>query len=463
MKLDDMFKKINVNRLLWVVLGALLVIIFFHSLNRFFDHDEFEAIHTSWKMLHGEKIYVDFFQHHHPLLYYLLIPIIGTLGENIHTIIAVRIIIYLTLLLIFFITYLIARNNFGKEVGIVSLLLLSSTYVFVIKAVEIRPNVPESLFALISIFFLLINLKKRSLLYLALSAVSLGIAFLFFQLALFLIVFIGCLFLFDAYKRNIYFRDVLIYFLLFILTIIPYAVYLYCTNSFYSYFRFNWILNMKIFTHFTPYSLLLDTYKINTFLSVFYLVGLLFFMTQPNRKRIGILSLGLLLSIFFVRQPWPQYFMLVMPLIAIISAQAIYTIFKSSKAMLFVVLILSVGPHIQWLAQGARNTNGEQLKKIEYVLSITRGNDYVYDGNILFNIFRKDIDFFWFSIDPRWTTLETFQTMTDYKYDIYEIINRVKPKVISNYYIGNMEDHRIKNHYERSKQYADLFIRIDSR
>jgi hypothetical protein len=53
--------------------------------------------------------------------------------------------------------------------------------------------------------------------------------------------------------------------------------------------------------------------------------------------------------------------------------------------------------------------------------------------------------------------------MTDYKYDIYEIIDRVKPKVISNYYIQNMDDPRIKNHYEQSRQYADLFIRIDSK
>lgn len=465
MKLDDIFKEINVNRLLWVILGALLVIILFHSLNRFFDHDEFETIHTSWKMLQGEKIYVDFFQHHHPFLYYLLIPIIGTLGENIHTIIAIRIIIYLTLLLIFFITYLIARNNFGKEVGIVSLLLLSSTYVFVIKAVEIRPNVPESLFALVSIFFLLIYFKERGLLYLILSAFSLGIALLFHQLAVYLLLVIGFLFLFDVYKRNIHFRDVLIFVSVFLLTLAPYGIYLSYTNSFYSYFQLNWILNMKVLNRFLPFNSLLNIYSVNTILCVFYVVGLLFSMKTSNQKLVGVLSLGLLLSVFLARAPWPQYFMLVMPLIAIISAQAIYTIFKSSKAIFFVALILSIGPHIQWLAQGARNTNAEQLKKIEYVLSITRGNDYAYDGNILFNIFRKDADFYWYSTDPdpRMGTLETFQIMTGYHYDIYERIDRVKPKVISNYYIGNMEDHRIKNHYERSKQYADLFIRIDSK
>lgn len=460
MKLDAMFKKININRLLWIVLGALLVIIFFHSLNRFFDHDEFDVIHTSWKMLHGEKIYVDFFQHHNPLFYYLLIPILGILGENISTIIAIRLIFFLMLLLILFITYHIAINNFGKEIGIISLLLLTSTFIFVTKAVEIRLDVSETLFALGSLFFLLVYFEKKGLKYLALSSFLLGISFLFLQLVLFLILIIGCFLLFELYRRNIFFRDVVLYVSVFLLTIAPYGIYLFWTNSFYTYFQFNWILNMKFLLRFLPFDMLLHTYTFNTLLWIFYAVGSLFFMKKTNQKRIGIVALGLLLSVFLVRHPYPQYLLLAMPLIAMISAYAIYTIFKSSKAMLFVVLILSIGPQLQWLAQSAWNTNGEQLKKIAYVTSMTKKDDFVYDGAILFNVFRKDVDYFWYNVGPR-HALETFQAMTDYHYDIYEIIDRVKPKIISNYYIANIDDYRIKNHYERSKQYADLFIRID--
>ena len=459
MKRDEILKNINVNRLLWIIAGALLVIILFISLNRFFDHDEFEAIHTSWKMLQGEKIYVDFFQHHHPFLYYMLIPVIRILGENIHTIIAIRLMVFLMFLLILFITYLIARDNFSKGIVVIGLLLLSSAYIFVIKVIEIRPNVPETLFALVSIFFLLGYFKKRNLLYLLLSAFSLGIAFLFFQLALFLVLFIGCLLLYDVYKKSIPFLDVLTYFFVFLLVLVPYGVYLVWTDSFYSYFQFNWILNMKVLNRFLPFSGLLNIYSVNTILCVFYVIGLLFFLKTSNQKRIGVLSFGLLLSVFLVRTPWPQYFMLAIPLMAIISAHAIYTIFKNNKVILFVMLVLSTGPQINWLAQGARNTNEGQLKKIAYVISITNKDDFVYDGHILFNVFRKDVDFFWYSIDHRLGTLETFQTMTDYQYNIYEIIDRLKPKVISNYYIDNMEDPRIKNHYKQSKLYKDLFIR----
>jgi len=103
-------------------------------------------------------------------------------------------------------------------------------------------------------------------------------------------------------------------------------------------------------------------------------------------------------------------------------------------------------------------SNTSQLQKISYVLSITKPGDYVYDGNTSFNIFRKDLDFFWFSVDQG-DALTTYAKMTGYEYSIYELIDRFKPKVISNYFIADMADQRIAAHYKQSSQYNDLFIR----
>ncbi len=458
MKIDAMFKKININRLLWIIICALLVIILFHSLNRFFDHDEFATIHTSWKILQGEKIYIDFFEHHNPLFYYSLSPIIGLLGENIHTIIAIRLIVFLLFLSILVVTYFIAKRIFNSDIAIISLLLLVTTFIFVTKAIEIRLDVPETLCALLSIFLLLVFFEKKGFVYLILSSFLLGMAFLVFQLALFPIFIIGCLLLFELYKKNMLLRDVIIYAAAFLLTVAPYMIYLFCTNAFYNYFQLNWILNMKFLLRFPPFDLLLQTYSISSILVVFYVIGLLFFIKTSNQMRIAVLSLGVLLSVFFVRHPYPQYLMLAMPLIAMIAANAMYTILKNKRAVLFVFLIVSIGSQIPWLTRLARNSNGEQLKKVAYVMSITEKSDFVYDGEILFNIFRKDVDFFWFNVGPL-HALETFKTMTDYQYDIYAIIDRFKPKVISAYHIESMEDPRIKNYYVQSRQYRDLFIR----
>ena len=102
----------------------------------------------------------------------------------------------------------------------------------------------------------------------------------------------------------------------------------------------------------------------------------------------------------------------------------------------------------------------DQLAKIEYVLSITDENDKVYDGNVIFNVFRDDIDYFWFCMGDT-SCLDVYKKVTGYKYNVYDSIVAKKPKVISTYKISNINDARIKNNYKVSERYPDLLIRVD--
>jgi hypothetical protein len=183
-------------------------------------------------------------------------------------------------------------------------------------------------------------------------------------------------------------------------------------------------------------------------------------MKTPNQRRTAFLSLGLFIIGFFISVPNLQNFLISMPLIAAVSAYAIHSIFKNNKNLLTVVLILSIAVPSFYLLVLPSHTNAEQLKKIDYVLSITDTEDFVYDGEVQFNVFREDIDFFWFSVKPHSGGLVTYQTMTRYDYNIYELIDKFKPKVISNYYIKNMNDERIAKHYVQSDLYEDLYIRM---
>ena len=78
------------------------------SLNRFFDHDEFEAMHTTWKMFQGGEIYTDFIQHHHPFMYYTLLPLYAIFGGTTDVLIAARVFIFFQLAGMLLLTYLIA-------------------------------------------------------------------------------------------------------------------------------------------------------------------------------------------------------------------------------------------------------------------------------------------------------------------------------------------------------------------
>lgn len=162
--------------------------------------------------------------------------------------------VFLMLLLIFIVTYLISTRVFDKETGIISLVLLATTLIFITPAIEIRPDVPQTLFGLLSVYFLVNYFESKSVKHLMLNSFFLGLSFLFLQKAVFLILLTVAILLVDAYRKNINYRNLLLCLFVFVITIVPYLVYLLYTNSFSSYITFSWIINMKYLNRF----LLLD-------------------------------------------------------------------------------------------------------------------------------------------------------------------------------------------------------------
>jgi hypothetical protein len=166
----------------------------------------------------------------------------------------------------------------------------------------------------------------------------------------------------------------------------------------------------------------------------------------------------MLLSVFIVKTPHQQYYMMFLPLMAIISGYGIVNLIKMKNSIICIIIIASGYPMYVFSKGLIVKTNTEQLEKIEYVLLNTTKNDFVYDGKIKFNIFRKDLDYFWYSVRPKSGALDTYRSLYNYDYNIYELINRFKPKIISNYYI-DMENVIIKKNYRSTVRYNDIFMR----
>lgn len=448
-----------VTRLIWILLTIFFVIIVIHLVKRDFNSDEFEAVHTAWKIQQGEKIFVDFFQHHHPFYYYMLIPVLVIFGQTITAVFAMRLISLVMLALMLFVTYRLSLTIFNnKRSALISVLLLSGTVIFVNRAIEIRPDVPQTLLSLASLLMLFNYFEKKRRLNLVISAIFLAAAFIVLQKAVFLIALIGLLLLICAYKKQISFTDVFIYSIALLVSVLPYFVYLVCSGTLSVYVTFNWLLNMKFLHHFTAFNALGEIALTNTLLCVFYLWGLLKFSKKPQPNRIGWMSLALLGSVFLVRAPYKQYFMIVIPLMAIIAANTVVELFAKRTKWLVAVLMLSTLPPALFLLNRLKENNAAQIKKINYVLSITGPQDFVYDGKAAFNLFRRDIDYFWFSVRPD-KALATYQTMTEYNYDIYELIEKFRPKIISDCQIQNIRHEAVASDYIQSDKFENLFIR----
>lgn len=454
-----MLKTPKLSTWLQVAEAALLCIVLSWSINKPFDRDELEVVHTAWKILNGEEIYVDFFQHHHPLLYYLLVPVLLVFGETTNTLIVIRLIFFCLLLLILLTTYLLTTKVYNNnEVSNISSILLLTAFIFTTNAIELRPDVPQVLFSLISVLYLVFYIESNSFKHLVVSSCSLGIAFLFLQKALFLILTILVFLVYRAAKKQMLYRDVLKYIASICLICTPYYCYLFYSESISAYYIFNWALNIRFEDRSFPFATLISTYRANTFLWASYILGLLFFSHTPNQRMICFISFGLLFWLTLAQKPHQQYFMILIPFVAAIAAQALWTLSRGSSQRIFTMVFLAIiYPSYSIIAGASQLSNTAQLEKINYVTSITSPQDFVYDGDIKFNIFRKDISFFWFSLDKN-DALATYQSMTGYDYNIYKLIETIKPKVISSNFIDNLSDRRIANYYQRSTQYDDLYI-----
>ena len=442
---------------LWVALSVVVLLIFQGSLWRLFDHDEFEVIHASWKVLHGETLYVDFAQARNPLLYLVLVPVVALFGESTATIIAARVLIFVVFLLILVFTYLLSKKVFNRETALLSLVFLSTTPLFFRKVIEVRPDVPQTLFALISLFFLFDYFSDGKRRALVLSSVMLALSFLFLQKAAVLVLLVFILLLVGLLRGELPLRDFVTYLACSFLVVLPFFLYLVFTGGLSMYLAITEVL-VKFLYSFTPYDTLADTFVTNTGLCVFFLLGLVFFKKTADHWRFAFLSFFLLLSVFLVRIPYQQYYMLAMPLVAAISAYAICSVFANKRALVAAALLLVVLPTYYIYNDLKQNPNTTQLERIEYVLEVADPDDYVYDGDIQFNLFRKDLDYFWYSVRPGTGILATYQSLYPYHYDIYELVERLRPKVVSAHYLDPY-DPRIASRYYPNPKYRVLIRR----
>ena len=226
---------------------------------------------------------------------------------------------------------------------------------------------------------------------------------------------------------------------------------------------------------------LMRTIFLNSTLWLFFMLGAIKSLSLKkwsSKEDLIAISIILFCFLFTVKTPYRTYYLLIYPVMSIIAADSLFYYFKKHKVVLKFIILFSVLPQmaILFIQSGLPGTlkinefakgqilsapiihNNDQLKKIEYVLSLTDSNDLVYDGDIQFNIFRKDLDFFWYSVRKETGGLATIRKLKPYDYDIYNLIEVKNPKIISNYKI-DVNHPLILENYKKTPFYEDLFIR----
>ncbi|KKR22167.1 MAG: hypothetical protein UT50_C0001G0079 [Candidatus Moranbacteria bacterium GW2011_GWA2_39_41] len=433
--------------------GVALVL----SLYRSFNHDEFEAIHSGWKIFAGEKIYVDFLQQHHFMLYYVLSDLISLVGTGVKAIIASRLLSLVMAVGVAGLVYRIAKIAYDKNVALLSVFFLSSTVIFLQKILEVRPDVPLVLFELLAVFFLLRFFETKKLWQLLLSATTLFVSFLFLQKAVFLIFLIGLIFVYKLWKKEIVWRDFWIFWGMMAVFSGLFTWYVAITFTWSEYFFLNWLINANLLNTFPLYKYFLISMGQNPLVWILFVVGIVEMIRKKTFNIIAFLALGMLSFIFATKSPFPQYYLTSMPFIVIVAPVQLFRIFEWKKQVAIFLMLATIAGSLGVLYYVSEN-NKKQLQKIDYVLSITDVNDRVYDGDANFNVFHKDLDYFWFSTKPKTGVLTSYRLMREYDYNAYALIDKFKPKIISNSFIKT-KNPAVADNYAKSDRYGDLYLR----
>ncbi len=456
---------VAVRGLLWAAVIALAACTVYRSVTRALGDDECEAVHRAWLVSQGERPYLDFFEHHHPLLYFVLSPVIGACGERIGTLIACRLVMLVLLGGVFAATYGLAARLFDRSAALLAVLFLMTCSVFLDLALEIRPDVPQTLFGLLAMVSFFRKEGRVGAWGYFFTGMCLGVAMLFLQKAIFTIAALGTVLVYRLVRKEARLINLVACAAGGLLALLPFGVWLVGWISPREYFFLNWTLNMHAANH-VPFSYPAMMYfNDSRLLFVFAAIGVACFLTHAPQRELVAVAAALFGSLWLLRGAYEQYWLPLIPLVAILAGQGLAALsLHRPRVAVLVVAFLLFNPVARWVYPQFRGraatTLRTQWERTAYVLSLTGRSDCVCDDPVKHCVLRRDIDYFWFGLSPG-GMLESYQALRPYPFDIYQLIAEKRPKVISSYGAADVNDPRIQAHYQRSDRYDDLFVRRD--
>ena len=342
------FKKLFQNKaslILYLELLTLFIITFnfliYNAYTNTLNGDEREHIYASYLVHNGYLPYRDFFEHHHPLLWYVFQPIIYFFINSANIWYVARTFSLLLIILNCFLLTKISRLIYPSlsYAWLVVILSICPYCVFILQ-VEFRPDGLMMTTYLGGLYYYLRAAstpnKEKDL--------SLSFLFFFFSLAAiqktcFLLIPFILLTFYLLYKHIFTIKNILTASIAPLLIMLLYISYLYQTDTLKDYFELNWLLNMKISfnikypVHETAY------YYIANALALFTL------LTQRTLlcKYIAFICLCLSLSIGYIFScAFRHYWLPVYPFFALICAYYIAIVPQKIKTLVLACLILTI-------------------------------------------------------------------------------------------------------------------------
>lgn len=412
-----------------IALFSLCYVAFFRGITG----DEQEHTYASFMIYRGFSPYRDFFEHHHPLMWYLFYPLMWLFHNNAYILYVERCFALLFLLGDCFFISRICRLIFqeGKfQVTAVLFFLLSECVL--LSGLDFRPDNVMLMFCLAGVYYWLYFVQYGGKWQLNLAFLCFFLSFMALQKVLIMLLPVGAVCVKLLWDKKISPRALGQALLLPTVLAVLYVFYLYASGTLKDYFELNWLLNLKQKFDFS-FSIWQTKYCLIALCLALYGV---FFSRNDILRIVSFLGVGTFALLqFAVYTPWRQYWILVYPYFAIITA---YWLMKLKNYLVqfgVMMVVIWFAAMNCWNIFKVLQTNeklSDSVAMLSQILRHTGEDDFILSNSLRISGLRFEASgYYWFE--------RGYTAVLDYHFfrrrewpNIDYIVRMAKPKIIMN-------------------------------
>ena len=239
-----MINRLNKKNLLLLILLCLNIsILFFYAYIHIINVDEREHLYASYLVHNGYLPYRDFFEHHHPLLWYTFAPFLHFFDNTPYIWYIIRtfslVLIFGCAYLVYKITNLLSEN---KITAFTAAIFYTGFDIIHYSGTEFRPDNLMILLFLSGLYYYFKYDKQKKCIFLALSYTLFFLSFFALQKNLFMLIALGIMMIYSTIKEKQPYRPIFLALLLPLGLTACYIFYLYHNHALKDYFELNWLI-----------------------------------------------------------------------------------------------------------------------------------------------------------------------------------------------------------------------------
>ena len=434
------------------IIASLFIVGYGFVFSGFQVVDEFEHLHASWLVSQGKLPYRDFFEHHHPLLWYLSSPIVLVFYDNAIVFYVMRLISLGCSCLTIFYIYKISQFFLNIKGGWLAISLSFCNIISLYNFYQFRPDNFMNLFFIMGIYFWFCYLDKKQLKTLILSFIYFGISFLFLQKIGLILSTVISILLRLTFTHKMKFKNIVIASIPCIILVVLCFAYFIINGAEIEFYALNYRFNQALVYYFDRGSFWLGNLFASIYGITFFIALYLFRKENLYFKIISILYCSEFLMRTFYFSPHPNYYTTLVFLNALVLSLFLtkhvgkYFI---SNILIIIVLFLYQGFLFNKIIQTSEKHNSyNNFKLASYVHQNSNKDDIIMNGyDKSFNIYRPDASYYWFGLDMLIPVMEQEFGLKKI-IDVNDVIINKRPKFI---YTKNHIDLRAFRMYGETK------------